>query len=241
MKLRYFFSFILLSSVFLIGVHRGSAAGDGQVEVLTAGLRRYIANELSAHPSSIKISGIRAVNGHQEIQTGKVISIKPATSGQLLGRTIFIMRTKQAGKAPVKQWISANVYRVKKVLVAMRSLRRHQVVRKEDLQIKPVRIKDQRKQFETNAGKLVGKRMTRSIPKGAPVHADLVEEAPVIQRGERVTLVLEMRGLKITTIGKTKEDGHLGELIKVINLDSGKVVFGEVKGPGQVEIDLGKK
>ncbi len=61
----------------------------------------------------------------------------------------------------------------------------------------------------------------------------------IIRPGQRVTLVVQSGALRVTAIGEALEHGRFGQVIRVQNVDSKKVLFGRVAGPGTVEVDLG--
>jgi flagella basal body P-ring formation protein FlgA len=45
--------------------------------------------------------------------------------------------------------------------------------------------------------------------------------------------------LVVTALGEAQQDGRAGEVIRVENVDSKKVVRARVTGPGAVDIELG--
>ncbi len=56
-----------------------------------------------------------------------------------------------------------------------------------------------------------------------------------IGRNESVVIRVEMPGLVVTAMGKTMQDGHTGEHIKVRNLDSQRIILCRVNEDGTVE------
>ncbi len=71
-----------------------------------------------------------------------------------------------------------------------------------------------------------------------PIRGDQLEIAPLVRRGDRVTITVRSKGLQIVTSGKAKQDGQLGEMIRVMNLESKKNVYAEVVNAGDVLIVL---
>ena len=64
--------------------------------------------------------------------------------------------------------------------------------------------------------------------------APLVQDAPVVRRGDPVTLALGGQGFAIETSGVATEDGRLGAVVRV-KLDGGtRITSGVVTGPGTV-------
>lgn len=231
MKLSVWIWIIFLSTALPWGV--GAASVD---RTISAHLQYYVADQLSVDASEIEISQIRSMNGALRFLPGQDLKVRASNSRRLLGRVVFILTLQQPGEKPFTQWIHAEVVRVQKAVVAKRRLQRHEIIGKDDLEIQTIRIRRKHQLFETDPDALIGKRMRRSLKKGGVIRLDHVEDAPMIFRGDSITITLKIRGLEITTLGKAAEDGFQGERIKVVNLDSKKIVFGEVIGHGRVRM-----
>lgn len=208
----------------------------GSIEVGISGrIQAYVAKRLSVTLPEIEVARLAPINnGHGPLISGDVMDLRPSNPGKLLGRVVFIVTMRQPGKPPIVQWVSGEVSRLQEAVVAKRVLRRHHVIRPEDLETQSVRIRRQAVVFENNPDVFIGKRMVRSVRKGEALRSDLVEKAPVILRGERIMITLALKGLRLSTFGKAKEDGFLGEVIKVMNIDSRKVIFAKVIAAGHV-------
>jgi len=84
----------------------------------------------------------------------------------------------------------------------------------------------------------IGKKIKRNLRAGSPVKISMVESLPVIHRGEKVKIVIQSGSMLLTATGLAHSDGKIDDLIRVQNLNSNKVVFGRVAGPGIVEVIL---
>jgi len=83
-----------------------------------------------------------------------------------------------------------------------------------------------------------GGKAARLIPVGAEVKPGLVELAGdqvVVHRNQGVVMSLEGALFRITAVGTAMENGRPGEVIRVRNVDSGRVVLAKVAGDGTVE------
>ncbi len=205
-------------------------------EVISARINRYVAKALSLQASDIEIAELKPASGARQLFPGKITHIRPAKPGKLLGRVLFAVTTKQARRNTFVQWVLADIARIQEVVVATQSLKRHHVITRGDLGIQKIRIQNRAIPYATDPNHLLGLRMMRSIRMGRAIRTDRLEEAPVILRGDRITLSLRRGGLSISTTGKAKEDGLQGALIKVTNLDSRKTVIAKVIGPGHVRV-----
>jgi flagella basal body P-ring formation protein FlgA len=67
---------------------------------------------------------------------------------------------------------------------------------------------------------------------------DLVELPPLVKRGDLVTIIARLEGLKITTLGEVKRKGRQGERIPVLNIDSRKVIFARVIDANTVAVEF---
>jgi len=203
---------------------------------VAARLRGFVADELEVDVSEIDLLRADPANGQRQILPGKILRIQAATRGHLLGRAVFRISMIDGRGQAFSQWVRADIEQLRKVLVAKKTLRRHQVLTQGDLVIAEIRIRHSKNGYETQAKHVIGKRLTRPLRKGQPILSRFLEEAPMIHRGEQVTITLQAGGLQIITLGRAKEDGQLRQLIKVMNLDSKKVVLAEVVRPGDVRL-----
>lgn len=78
----------------------------------------------------------------------------------------------------------------------------------------------------------------RPIPAGQVLNPTVLDPAKMINRGEKVVIVAEGRGLNIRTTGVAMNDGAYGELIQVRNSNTDKVVEGRIDGPGRIKVSL---
>ena len=85
---------------------------------------------------------------------------------------------------------------------------------------------------------MVGMVAKRSIPAGKAFSLQLVEAPRLVQRGEDVTLVAETDFLTVRMKGKALADGAKGDVIKVKNSTSNRVVEGIVTRPGVVKVKM---
>ncbi|MGF1500247.1 MAG: flagellar basal body P-ring formation chaperone FlgA [Paracoccaceae bacterium] len=83
---------------------------------------------------------------------------------------------------------------------------------------------------------VVGKEVRRAIFKGRPVTDTDLGPPTLVNRNAIVDLLFQTLALRIRTAGRALDAGGRGETVRVLNLDSRRVVVGRVIGPGQVEV-----
>lgn len=87
-------------------------------------------------------------------------------------------------------------------------------------------------------GDLIGKKLTRTLRAGSPVLLSMVEELPMVRRGERVKIVINSGQMHLTATGLARSDGALNQMIRVQNINSQKFIYARVAAPGLVEVLL---
>lgn len=85
---------------------------------------------------------------------------------------------------------------------------------------------------------LLGKKLKKSLRAGSPVLLSMVETLPVVQRGERVKIVINAGPLHLSATGVARSDGIKDQMIRVQNINSNKIVHCRVTAPGLVEVML---
>jgi len=65
---------------------------------------------------------------------------------------------------------------------------------------------------------------------------DMVEVPPTIKQGSVIKLLIKASGFRIVTKGLAQQTGYTGEVIKVKNLDSKKILYGEIIDSDRVQV-----
>ncbi len=85
---------------------------------------------------------------------------------------------------------------------------------------------------------LYGLAAKKNIPANSVITMDLVENVKpelVVKRNQNVIIKVDRMGLLVTALGKTLQDGRVGDCIKVQNLSSQRIIIAKVKEDGSVE------
>jgi flagella basal body P-ring formation protein FlgA len=83
-----------------------------------------------------------------------------------------------------------------------------------------------------------GKRAKKQIAPGEILTSEIVEIPPLISRGDKVTIIIELPHLKVTALGRAKEDGYEGQSIRVENASSQKIITAKVINDKLVRVEL---
>ena len=147
---------------------------------------------------------------------------------------VFRVNGKIADRVLVMAKVKARV----PVVVSSYPLRRGEVITREKVRVETRELTHVRAGLFTNINEVLGKRMKRTIGANVILHRGLIEIPPLIKRGTRITIMASSQGLIVTAPGQAKENGHLGEMIKVINLLSKRIIYGQVIDEKTVRVDF---
>lgn len=83
---------------------------------------------------------------------------------------------------------------------------------------------------------LIGKVARRTLLPGQPVPVGGVRDPYVVNQGKTAVVVFEADGLTIATSALALQNGGIGDLVSLRNLDSGNVIKGTVAPDGTVRV-----
>lgn len=93
----------------------------------------------------------------------------------------------------------------------------------------------------SDANEIVGHEMRRDTDSGEIIHIHDIASPRCVTRGGLVTLKIQTPFLLLTAQGKAMQDGAQGDVVRVTNTQSNRLVEGVVEAPGIVRIQTGEK
>jgi flagella basal body P-ring formation protein FlgA len=153
-----------------------------------------------------------------------------------LGRKSISLVLLVDGKEEGKMRMSGDLHLYDNVVCADRDLARNTVLSANDLQIESRDISGWRQNFLIDPEEAVGKQLKNPLKAGT-VLLDRFLIAPVlVKRGDQVVILAQSDRFRITALGEAKTAGSKGEMIRVKNLMSRKLLLAKVKDSGLVEV-----
>lgn len=132
--------------------------------------------------------------------------------------------------------IAPYVRRTERVIVPARDIRAGQVLAPEDFTRVERDANRLPRDVVRSKAEVTGLRAKRSLRKDRVFRASQVEGVPLIERGDRVQIVLQAGPLRVSAMGKAQEAGALGDWIRVVNVDSKRELSGRVDREGRVHV-----
>lgn len=134
--------------------------------------------------------------------------------------------------------LSLKVKSLKKVVVAKKAIPKGKHLSEADILMEERDIISVLSSALVLKSDVYGKRAKRRISQGEILTKEIIETPPKILRGDKVTILVELPHLFVTTLGQAKEDGREGEIIRVENVSSKKIITAEVINENLVRVKL---
>ena len=122
-----------------------------------------------------------------------------------------------------------------KIIKLTKSLEKNDIIQLNDLETVIVEKKHQTSFFSTKQ-ELVGRKLKTNLKMGQKLHPRHLFESFVINNGDIISIVSNLGNVSVTVSGEAQDSGNLGDLIKVKNLKSGKIIKGYIKKDKKIKI-----
>ena len=172
------------------------------------------------------------------VPEGKVSISVQSISGDPL-RGWFRVRVMVDGKVAEEISIFARVRIERETVVAVKPIRAGQRISADMVKVERMMIGLEGKGAFEKVRDVLGKIPSRSIEKGELIRRSDLRLPVIVRRGDVVMIVAKYGMIRITARGKAVENGRLGDVIEVENLNSKRRIRAEVMSPGVVMVHLG--
>lgn len=126
----------------------------------------------------------------------------------------------------------------REVVVAAAPIARRQVIGAADLTTRRLDLTELPGDVLLDPAAVVGQWARTGIAAGRVIRQEQVEFPPAVQQGDRVLIVAEGAGLRVTAMGEVRDAGRPGDSVAVVNLDSRKTVYARVLDARTVRVDF---
>ncbi len=188
------------------------------------------------------------IQARQEIQINRLdprlqlplcdedLSASLESPAQPVGRVTVRIRCE--GSTPWTVFVPAQVKLYRKVVIAIRPLKRGVQLSEADVALVERDVGLLTQGYMTDMGQVLGTTLTRGVMTDQVLAPVTIEQAKAVSKSDQVVISAKKGGINVRMQGEALSDGVLGEQIRVRNLSSKRVVKARVVGPGQVEVGM---
>jgi flagella basal body P-ring formation protein FlgA len=162
-------------------------------------------------------------------------------SGSLSPTTRIAMRTLVGVSCAQPRWtlyVPVTVETELPVLVLRRALPRGSAVAAEDVEVRRMRVPGLADTYIRGPAQLANQHLKNATAPGTALAVDLLAADILVKRGQRVTIVSRVGGLEVRAQGEAIGDASAAGRVRVLNLNSRRIVEGQVETPDRVVVSL---
>ncbi len=136
-----------------------------------------------------------------------------------------------------KKWsifVSAIIKAYASVIVLTRPVQRGEIISQQHLSLERMDVSTTRGDYATDFEQIENKEAARNLPSGAILGMKSIIEPPLVKRKDKVSINSGEAGFSVQMSGIALMDGAKGQVIRVKNESSGRVISGTVVEAGVV-------
>ncbi|NVM21134.1 MAG: flagellar basal body P-ring formation protein FlgA [Desulfobacterales bacterium] len=198
----------------------------------------YISRQLKGRRSDFGVSRFKVINNGPLPEGDVRVELMNQAEGKLIGHVSLGGIIRVDGKIEQRVVLSGWVDRFEKVVCTAHRLQRHTLLAKDDLCLKRRNIAKLPANVIKAVEAVVGKRLKHTVKADAVLLANSVEKPPLIERGDRVTIIAESPTLMVTAIGTAQDRGSAGDQIRIKNCMSKKEIIARVVDASTVKVEF---
>ena len=204
---------------------------------MRADLERFIGEHVDAEPSAVELPELRGFDYDVSGVPGALRTELSTRSAMPFRGRVAITVALYVGDQLVKRAVVSPYVRLSdRIVVTARALKKGDVVTADDLAYSDRDRAESPGDAVRDLAALVGLRSKRALAGDQLLREGDFEPVPIVERGDRVMLVLQSGALLIQVTGQAKERGATGDWIRVVNLDSKRELTGRVDREGRVHV-----
>jgi len=232
----------LIASIVLLFLFSGylcaACAAVIKGETIKAHVRTYIEKNMPWPGNAVRVEFPSSVSDLS--LTGEEITCRVSSrrNEDFIGNSSFTVRYYGNDTFLKGKTVRVKIEVLIDVVVSTKSLRRNVKIERGDVKLVKRWLDRLPSNIISSPDAIVGMKLHTSVKPNAEITGNMVRSIPMVKRGTPVRIVFENGPMRITSIGLSEQDGMLGELIKVRNVSSKKVIYVRVTGDSLAKLEL---
>jgi len=224
---------ILLLALAAVPAGSGTAFGATLFEVVT----QQFAARYHLDTVTSRIEVLSSQLGDTTVAP-EAVRLKPLFQKEPIGLVSIVVEIAASDKPIRRGQISLRVRRYAEVYVASGDFKLHEPIGDSKLSKKMMEVTSLREQPVTSLDNIQGYRTKRNLSSGQILTTEAIESVPDIEVGREVSILYTGASFTITAHGRAMQTGRSGQMIRVRNASSGRVILARVVGANEVTIEM---
>ncbi|TAN64733.1 MAG: flagellar basal body P-ring formation protein FlgA [Methylobacter sp.] len=225
---------LILALAFIISSTAHAEPGSQSLESIDVAVKSYIAQNINL-AGEYEVSLIPLDARLNLPQCAEPLEVFTTTDLIKAGRTTVGVRCNTEKKWSIFTSVIIKTYQ--KVVVLSQPIQRGEIVTRQHLAIEKREVSNLRDDFVTQIEQVENKQASRQLETGTILSLRTLVEPKLIKRGDKVIISTTKPDFSIRMNGVAMMDGTKGQLIRVKNQNSGRIINATVIEPGLVSVN----
>jgi len=201
-------------------------------------VRAFIEKNAPWSKEQVKIKKLR-LRHPVEVSPGKHhIKVQAPKHTDWLGPIPFKVTIWTGDRVAKKMVVPATIEVWSEVFLASKPLGRGEPITKDNVKAVKINLARAPSNAIVSMDQALGRRVNRSIAANSILRRDQIEMPPVVRRGDLVQVVAQSKAIRVSVKGIAKQNGGVGEHIKVQNVRSKKIIHAMVIDNQTVQVEF---
>jgi flagellar basal body P-ring formation protein FlgA len=233
--------FVVLTMVAMIGMTlfkaESHAAYPGSISIHSA-VRQYIEDNMPWPPETVRVDILSDETEPIAQNRNLTTRIEPAGNRVFIGDMVFLVKSYKGGNLVKTESVRTRIEVLRDVVIAARALPAGTVLTDSDVRTVQKWVSRIHPQSLSPSETTTGKHLTMQVASGTEILATMLKSAPLVRKGKMVKIVFDNGQMHIVTVGQSEEDGIAGNIIRVKNITSNKIIYARVLSDSLVGIEF---
>ena len=157
-------------------------------------------------------------------------------SSQRAGRIPMILEIRINDQFKKRIRLNTKVLVSQQVIKTKRAVKRGEILSNDEIRIETVQTERPSQNAITNIDHALGYEAARNLQAGKILIPNFIKRPALGNRGDKILIMAQKGGMTITTPGILKEDGYENAMVRVLNIESKKVIYGRLVDSNTVKV-----
>ena len=233
---------IIITSLFMFPIY-GNISSAAEKQILTAeeikqGATNFLFSTLPWEKEKLEIE-IFYHGGKITLPSGEKFLIYKGRGGtKNVGRIPITLEIKVDGIFQKRIGINSRVIVSQEVVKTTRQIKKGEIFTTDNIHIETIKTERLLGNTMKNIKDVLGYEAVNYLPNGRPLLRRSMKKPALGSKGNKIMILAQRGGMKITTPGILKEDGYKDAMVQVLNIESKKIIYGRLVDSNTVKVNF---
>ena len=233
---------IIITALFIFPIY-GNISSAAEKQTLTAeeikqGATDFLFRTLPWEKEQLEIE-IFYHGGKITLPSGEKFLIYKGRGGtKNVGRIPITLEIKVDGIFQKRIGINSRVMVSQEVVKTTRQIKKGELFTTDNIHIETIKTERQLGNTIKKIKDALGYEAVNYLPNGRPLLRRSMKKPALGSKGNKIMILAQRGGMKITTPGILKEDGYEDAMVQVLNIESKKIIYGRLVDSNTVKVNF---